>query len=79
MKLSYHVYQGVWAPTIGEELPCRKEHGNTQDPYAVAVLDGVNVVGHVLASFPGPSFSFNRDGEKLGLVHTVCACAPITW
>ncbi len=31
-----------------------------------------------LASFPGPSFSFNRDGEKLGLVLTVCACAPIT-
>ncbi len=31
-----------------------------------------------LASFPGPSFSFNREGEKLGLVHTVCACAPIT-
>ena len=31
-----------------------------------------------LASFPGPSFSFNWDGEKLGLVHTVCACAPIT-
>ncbi len=31
----------------------------------------------VLASFPGPSFSFNRDGEKLGLVHTVCACAEL--
>ncbi len=47
MVRGYHVYQGVWAPTIGEELPCRKEHGNTQDPYAVAVLDGVKVVGHV--------------------------------
>ncbi len=42
MVRGYHVYQGVWDPTIGEELPCRKEHGNTQDPYAVAVLDGVN-------------------------------------
>ncbi len=38
MVRGYHVYEGVWAPTIGEELP---EHGNTQDPYAVAVLDGV--------------------------------------
>ncbi len=37
MVRGYHVYQGVWDPTIGEELPCRKEHGNTQDPYAVAV------------------------------------------
>ncbi len=23
---------------------------------------------------PRSSFSFNQDGEKLGLVHTVCAC-----
>ncbi len=30
-----------------------------------------------LVSFPGPSFSFNRDSEKLGLVHTVCACAEL--
>ncbi len=51
MVCGYHVYQGVWAPTIGEKLPCRKENGNTQDPYAVAVLDGVKVVGHV----PNPS------------------------
>ncbi len=30
-----------------------------------------------VASFPipGPSFSFNRDGERL--VHTVCACAEL--
>ncbi len=33
-----------------------------------------NMVG---SSLPGPSFSFNRDGEKLGLVHTVCACAEL--
>ncbi len=31
----------------------------------------------VLASFPGPSFSFKSDGEKQGLVHTVCACAEL--
>ncbi len=30
-----------------------------------------------LASFPGPSFYFNRDGGKLGLEHTVCACAEL--
>ncbi len=32
---------------------------------------------HSLASFPGPSFSFNRDGEKLDLVYTVCTCAKL--
>ncbi len=30
---------------------------------------------YIASLTPGP---FNRDGEKLGLVHTVCACAPIT-
>ncbi len=30
-----------------------------------------------LALFPGPSFSFKSDGEKQGLVHTVCACAEL--
>ncbi len=42
-----------------------------------ALLLYVHILYRVLASFPGPSFSFNRDGEKLGLVHTVCACAEL--
>ncbi len=27
---------------------------------------------------PRSHFFYNRDGLKLGLVHTVCACVPIT-
>ncbi len=37
----------------------------------------VSEVHWMLASFPGPSFSFNRDGEKLSLVHTVYTCAKL--
>ena len=29
MDRGYHVYQCVWIPIVGEELPCRKEYGNT--------------------------------------------------
>ena len=38
MACGYHVYQCVWTPIVGKELPCRKENGNTQDPFTVAVL-----------------------------------------
>ncbi len=74
MVRGYHVYQGVWAPTIGEELSCRKEHGNTQDPYAVAVLDGVNVVGHV----PKKSHSICLLAQALAIsrVHFPSSAAP---
>ena len=34
----YHVRKDLWDATIGEELPCQSEHGNTQDAFAVAVL-----------------------------------------
>ena len=35
MVRGYHVYQSVWSPTAGEQLPCRKEPGNIQDPFSV--------------------------------------------
>ena len=42
----YHVYKDVWNPSIGEEFHCKREEGNSEDPYAVAVYNG-GVVGHV--------------------------------
>ena len=43
----YHVYKDVWHANIGTELPCRPESNNREDRYAVAVMDGDFVVGHV--------------------------------
>jgi len=44
----FHVYQAVWRPVIGEELPCVREESNNKDRYAVAIMKpGVGIVGHV--------------------------------
>ena len=42
-----HVFREVWSPVEGEELECEREPGNSSDPYAVAVMKGNIVVGHV--------------------------------
>ena len=38
----------VWTPHAGETLLLRAEHGNTVDRFAVAVVKGSNIVGHVV-------------------------------
>ena len=43
----HHVYKSIWSPTTGEELDCRREPSNAEDPYAVAVVRRSTVVGHV--------------------------------
>ena len=43
----YHVYKDVWTTVVGEELPCQREDGNRADPFAVAVVRGEAIVGHV--------------------------------
>ena len=44
---SYHYYQDIWEPVIGEELECMQEPGNLHDRYTVTVLKEGIVVGHV--------------------------------
>ena len=43
----HHVFGSIWSPTIGEQLVCKRQIGNPQDVYAVAVMRGATVVGHV--------------------------------
>ena len=43
----YHMYKKVWDATIGQVLPCQKEHGKVHDPYAITVLKRGVIVGHV--------------------------------
>ena len=42
-----HVYKDTWTPSVGEELPCKRETGSDKDRYAVAVMRGDTIVGHV--------------------------------
>ena len=43
----YHVYKDIWDAEINSELPCFREPDNREDRYAVAVMNGTVVVGHV--------------------------------
>ena len=43
----YHHYKNVWSTVEGEMLQCVQEPRNTTNPYAVAVMKGNMVVGHV--------------------------------
>ena len=43
----YHVYKEVWTSTLGEKLTCRRESDNFHDRFAVAVIKGSDIVGHV--------------------------------
>ena len=44
----FHVYKESWAPSLGDEHECQRERGNSEDPYAVAVMHRrLGVVGHV--------------------------------
>ena len=43
----YHIYKDIWEAEINSKLPCSPQPDNRQDRYAVAVMNGTNVVGHV--------------------------------
>lgn len=47
MVRGYHVYKDVWTSSVGEHLPCRRETTNLADRFAVAVMKGATVVGHI--------------------------------
>ena len=50
MVRSYHAYQSVWEAVVGEELACQRERANSEDPFAVAVMKGETIVGHVTSA-----------------------------
>ena len=33
----YHVYEGIWAAALGEQIGCIREHLNAMDRYAVSL------------------------------------------
>ena len=40
----YHIYKAIWSASLGEELQCQRETGNSSDLYAVA---DSTTVGHL--------------------------------
>ena len=60
----YHAYKDIWTAVVGEELPCQREVGNRVDVFAVAVMRGETVVGHVPKKISSVcSLYLRRDGS----------------
>ena len=58
----YHVYQAVWTPVLHAEHPL--QHDNSEDQYAVAVINSGQVVGHVPRELSQTFWYFiEREGE----------------
>ena len=43
----FHVYGNVWTPKVGDLIDYEQESGNLNVAYAVAIKNGVNVIGHI--------------------------------
>ena len=43
----FHEYQAIWKSINVEELYCCREIGTMGDPYAISVMKGREVLGHV--------------------------------
>jgi len=56
---SHHVYKSIWTPHIGEVLVACVESDNSEDDYAVAIVKGNVVVGHIPPDFPEIFTTFN--------------------
>ena len=60
----YHVYKDIWNPVLNEELTSQQEPGNLEDHYAVAVIKGDVIVGHVPREISKTCYHFiAHDGE----------------
>ena len=43
----HHIYKDVRTPVIDQEMICQRELGNLRDPFAVSLVKGTTIVGHV--------------------------------
>ena len=43
----YHAYKDMWNPALGDVLPLEREITNPKDKFAVALMKGSMVVGHI--------------------------------
>ena len=65
MVRGYHVYKDVRAVLVGEQLLCRRETTNLADRFAVAIMKGETVVGHILRKIFNVCSIFIRKGGSI--------------
>ena len=61
----FHVYKDVWSPVVNAKHSTQQEHGNTEDQYAVAVMNGGIVVGHVPRELSQTCWFFIARGGEI--------------
>ena len=60
----FHVYKAIWTPVSNAEHSTQQEHGNTEDQYAVAIINNDVVVRHVPKELSQTFWFFiERGGE----------------
>ena len=65
MVRGYHVYKDIWSAVVGTELPCKCKDANRIDPFAVAIVQGAIVVGHVPKKISSVCSLFLRRGGSI--------------
>ena len=60
----YHIYNDIWEASVGEELSCQLENGNRSDPFAVAIIKSVMIVGHVPRKISAVCSLFLRRSKR---------------
>ena len=59
----YHVYEGIWAAALGEQIGCIREPLNAMDRYAVALKKDGAVISHLPQKILRIFSLFIRRGE----------------
>lgn len=65
MVRGFHVYEATWTPSSTDRLLCARDVSNTYDPFAVSVVKGTEVVGHVPKIISAACFLFLRRGGSI--------------
>jgi hypothetical protein len=56
----------VWQPALGEIVFCERERTNRHDPFAVAIINNGNIVGHIPKKISAACSMFLRkSGESI--------------
>ena len=61
----HHVYMSLWTPEMGETLKAVQESDNVVDKFAVAVLIGDIIVGHVPRTLSKIFWKFIQLGGEI--------------
>ena len=61
----YHGYKDMWEPALGDVLRLEREKTNIKDKFAVAVMQGSAIVGHMpYNTAPAVSYFLKRSTNK---------------